>query len=108
MTTFQMNQDRAYACERKRRFDRLVAAFGPRYVDTIYANPDRHGDGKMGFTCAFSGHSTSGSHHTLAEFARHAFGTGILRRVERSPLVVNMNSGGSNPGPVYIVLKPAE
>jgi hypothetical protein len=68
--------------ERKTRMAQRRHQHGDHFVDTIYVNRDQHGEGRVGFTCEFSGKRTYCSGQTLQGFARNVFGSGVLRKIE--------------------------
>jgi hypothetical protein len=83
MTEYQNNVANEINREIKARRAERVAEFGPGYVDTIYYSPNKHGRGKGGYHCEFSGFQTGVSGAKLIDFAKKHFGSGKLREMPR-------------------------
>lgn len=82
MTSFQDSQNSQARQEIKTRFTERVAEFGDTFRDVIFVSANKHGRGKVGFSCEFGGQQTYASGKTLVEFARKVFGAGTLKRID--------------------------
>lgn len=75
-TEFASRQLTAIHNELAQRLAKYKAQYGETFQDVILVSPNKHGVGRVGFSCTFSGRQTAAGGTTLVEFARRVFGTG--------------------------------
>ncbi len=84
MTTYQEQVVTDIHAELAERRQQRFAEFGPGFVDVILVSPDKHGRGRLGFSCEFACYQTYRSGESLIGFAQFCFGSGKLRKIGKN------------------------